>query len=53
MKKDERRARRAGKTRSWYSDTKRGAGAQDKPQKSSGLEDSPGGDFAEPVAQAA
>jgi len=34
-------------------DTKRGAGAQDKPQKCSGLEDDPGDDFAEPTAEAA
>ena len=51
--KDERRARREGKTRSWYSGTKPGAGAQDKPQNSWGLEDDPGGDFAEPTAEAA
>ena len=38
---------------SWYKDTKRGAGAQDKPQKCSGLEDDPGDDFAEPTAEAA
>ena len=51
--KDERRARRSGKTRSWYKDAKRGAGGQDNPQKSSGLEDDPGDDFAEPTAEAA
>jgi hypothetical protein len=51
--KDERRARREGKTRSWYSGIKPGAGGHDKPQKSSDLEDDPGNDFAEPTAQAA
>ena len=51
--KDERQANRERKTRSWYKDTKRGAGAQDKPQKCSGLEDDPGDDFAEPTAEAA
>ena len=51
--KDERQANRERKTRSWYKDTKRGAGAQDKQQKCSGLEDDPGDDFAEPTAEAA
>jgi hypothetical protein len=51
--KDEQRARRAGKTRSWYKDAKRGAGGHDKPQNSSGLDDDPGDDFAEPTAEAA
>ena len=47
--KDERRARRAGKTRSWHSDTKRGAGGHDKPQNSSGL----GDEIGDPTAAAA
>jgi hypothetical protein len=51
--KDERRARREGKTRSWYSGTKPGAGGHDKPQRSSDLEDDPRDDFAEPTAEAA
>jgi hypothetical protein len=51
--KDERRARRTGKTRSWYDDTRRGAGGHDKPQKSWALDDDPGDDFAEPAAKAA
>jgi hypothetical protein len=51
--KDERRARREGKTRSWHSGIKPGAGGQDNPQKSSGLGDDPRDDFAEPTAEAA
>lgn len=49
---DEKDARQA-KTRSWDKDTKRGAGGQDKPHRSSGQEDDPGDDFAEPTAEAA
>jgi hypothetical protein len=51
--KDARQARREGKTRSRYCDTKRGAGGQDNPQRSSGLAGDPGDDFAEPTAEAA
>lgn len=52
---DEKDARQANRerTRSWYKDTKRGAGGQDKPHRSSGQEDDPGDDFAEPTAEAA
>jgi hypothetical protein len=51
--KDERQARRALKTPSWHSGAKPGAGAHYNPQKSSGLEDEPGDDFAKPTAEAA
>jgi hypothetical protein len=51
--KDARRANREGKTRSWHSGIKPGAGGHDKAQKSSGLGHDPGSDFAEPTAEAA
>ena len=51
--KDARRAFRERKVRSRYSAIKVGPGGQDNPQKSSGLEDDPRDDFAEPTAEAA
>ena len=51
--KDARQASRVRKTRFWYDDTKRGARGPYSPQKSSGLEDDPADEFAEPTAEAA